>query len=138
MTLGAWTPSTSLAGTTTQPSPSSSGGCGCGEGERGGSGAADDGAGSSIAADHARGRGVGGRRELRMGGRAGGGGKGARGLVVRSWGRSGEQEHECAVGCSFSGERRRLLSVGFGLAWLWPGLVGIVVGAFYLYAIIKD
>ena len=55
------------------------------------------------------------------GGRAEGA-KGARGLVVRSWGRSGKQEHECAVGCSFSGERRRLLSVGFGLAWLWPGL----------------
>lgn len=38
-----------------------------GGGERGGSGAADDGAESSIAADHARGCGVGGRRERGMG-----------------------------------------------------------------------
>lgn len=73
MTLGAWAPSTSLAGTSTQQPPSSSGGCGCGcggvegGGERGGSGAADDGAESSIAADHARGCGVGGRRERGMG-----------------------------------------------------------------------
>ena len=129
MTLGAWTPSTSLAGTTTQPSPSSTGGCGCGEGERGGSGAADDGAGSSIAADHARGRGVGGRRELRMGGRAGGGSQGGTwpcGKVLGALWEAGARV------------RRRLFLlrraaatafgwVWFGLALAWPGLVGIVV-----------
>lgn len=115
MTLGAWAPSTSLAGTSTQQPPSSSGGCGGveGGGERGGSGAADDGAESSIAADHARGCGVGGRRERGMGE-----GKPWASLVVGFGGSSGGLGNVC----SFSGERRRQLSVWFGLVWLVPGL----------------
>jgi hypothetical protein len=122
MTLGAWAPSTSLAGTSTQQPPSSSGGCGGveGGGERGGSGAADDGAESSIAADHARGCGVGGRRERGMGE-----GKPWASLVVGFGGSPGGLGNVC----SFSGERWRQLSVWFGLACAWPGFEGInVVG----------